>query len=67
MDHALNQDDFVREISIGDGCIHVDLSSGLRLSGPLRGIDAELPKSDRPRRMIVSGHEGMVGEALGMR
>jgi hypothetical protein len=67
MDHELKQDDFVKEISIGNGCIYVDLLSGLRLSGPLRGSEEAAPKSDRPRKMIVSGHEGMVGEALGMR
>ncbi|SFD01463.1 hypothetical protein [Massilia yuzhufengensis] len=67
MDQALHQDAYVKEISIGNGCIHVELFSGLCLSGPLRGREEAAPKTDRPRKMIVSGHEGMVGEALGMR
>lgn len=53
----------VKEISIGDGCIYVDLLSGLRLSGPL--VSAEQVSDARPaRRMIVSGHEGIVEQAL---
>ncbi|MGH8854944.1 MAG: hypothetical protein ACREWI_11760 [Telluria sp.] len=62
MDHVLNHD-YVKEISIGNGCIHVDLSSGLRLSGPLRCNDEVTVMPDRPRKMIISGHEGMSGEA----
>jgi hypothetical protein len=55
----------VKEISIGDGCIYVDLLSGLRLSGPLLSEDQMSGARKRPpRRMIVSGHEGIVEQAL---
>ena len=59
MDQHMKFDDMVKEISIGNGCLHVDLSNGLRLSGPLGSNDDISRAVQRPRRMIISGHEGM--------
>jgi len=59
MDLELKNDDKVKEISIGNGCIQIDLLSGLRLSGPLLSNDEVSRASTRPRRMIVSGHEAV--------
>lgn len=58
MDLEQKHDNKVREISIGNGCIHVDLLSGLRLSGPLMSDD-EFRSLTSKRRMIVSGSEAM--------
>lgn len=62
MDLELKNDDKVKEISIGDGCIQIDLLSGLRLSGPLLSNDEVVRTSARPRRMMVSGHEAVSGQ-----
>ncbi|KFC73545.1 MULTISPECIES: hypothetical protein [Massilia] len=59
MDLELKNDDKVKEISIGNGCIQIDLLSGLRLSGPLLSNDEVARTSARPRRMMVSGHEAI--------
>ena len=59
MDLEQKNDAKVKEISIGDGCIMIDLSSGLRLSGPLLSDDGASRSPARPRRMIVSGHDAM--------
>jgi hypothetical protein len=64
MDQNLKFDDMVKEISIGNGCLHVDLSNGLRLSGPLGSNDDVTRASQRPRRMMVSGHEAINSQAL---
>ncbi|MEW6763944.1 MAG: hypothetical protein AB1437_24260 [Pseudomonadota bacterium] len=64
MDQHLKFDDMVKEISIGNGCLHVDLSNGLRLSGPLGSNDDVNRASQRPRRMMVSGHEAINSQAL---
>lgn len=59
MDLAQQHEDNVKEISIADGCLYVDLLSGLRLSGPLMS-DTDLDRAvARNPRMIVSGHEAM--------
>ena len=58
MDLEQKHDDKVREISISDGCLFVDLLSGLRLSGPLMSDD-EFSKLARNPRMIVSGSDAM--------
>lgn len=62
MDLELKNDDKVKEISTGNGCIQIDLLSGLRLSGPLLANDEVVRTSERPRRMIVSGHDAMSGQ-----
>lgn len=63
MDLELKNDDKVKEISIGNGCIQIDLLSGLRLSGPLLSNDEATGVSARPpRRMMVSGHEAVAGQ-----
>lgn len=63
MDLELKNDDKVKEISIGDGCIQIDLLSGLRLSGPLLSNDEATRAPARPpRRMMVSGHEAVSGQ-----
>ncbi|MGX9217531.1 hypothetical protein ACWV27_03835 [Massilia varians] len=62
MDLELKNDDKVKEISIGNGCIQIDLLSGLRLSGPLLSNDEVTRVSARPRRMMVSGHEAISGQ-----
>ena len=62
MDLELKNDDKVKEISIGNGCIQIDLLSGLRLSGPLLSNDEVVRTSARPRRMMVSGHEAVAGQ-----
>lgn len=59
MDLELKNDDKVKEIIIGDGCIMIDLLSGLRLSGPLLSNAETSRATARPRRMMVSGHESM--------
>lgn len=64
MDQQLKLDDMVKEISIDNGCLHVELLNGLRLSGPLGSIDDLTRASQRPRRMIVSGHEAMSSQAV---
>lgn len=63
MDLELKNDDKVKEISIGNGCIQIDLLSGLRLSGPLLSNDDVRRASPHPRRMMVSGHEA-IGQHL---
>jgi hypothetical protein len=64
MDQHLKFDDMVKEISIGNGCLHVDLSNGLRLSGPLGSKDDITRASKSPRRMMASGHEAINSQAL---
>jgi hypothetical protein len=63
MDQIQKQDDKVKEISIGNGCLNIDLLSGLRLSGPLVSNDDAVRASGRLRRMMVSGHESMTSQA----
>jgi len=65
----LKNDKKVKEITMGDDCIYIDLFGGLRLSGPLIASDTKTDAkgADRkPRRMIVSGHEGIYDEALAL-
>ena len=67
MDQHMKFDDMVKEISIGNGCLHVDLSNGLRLSGPFGSNDDINRAVQRPRRMMVSGHEAINSQALAFR
>ncbi|WP_020653691.1 hypothetical protein [Massilia niastensis] len=55
----------VKEISVGNGCLYVDLLCGLRLIAPLLSAE-ELSKARRApaRRMMVTGHEAIVEQAL---
>jgi len=65
----LKNDKKVKEITLGEDCIYIDLFGGLRLSGPLIASDAKADAkgADRkPRRMILSGHEGIYDEALAL-
>lgn len=64
MDNSkLKHDKKVKEITLGEDCIYIDLIGGLRLSGPL--APAEEKQAERkPRRMIVSGHEAIYEDAL---
>lgn len=64
----LNNDKKVKEITLGDDCIYIDLFGGLRLSGPLAPADknAKQQPDRKPRRMIVSGHEAIYDEALAL-
>ena len=61
----LNSDKKVKAITLGDDCIYIDLTDGLRLSGPLASLQ---PKPDaeqrKPRRLIVSGHEAVYEKSL---
>jgi len=59
MDIQQKHDDKVKEITISDGCLYVDLLSGLRLSGPLMSEDDMDRAIARNPRMIVSGHDAM--------
>lgn len=63
----LKNDKKVKEITLGDDCIYIDLIGGLRLSGPLAPADKNAKQPERkPRRMIVSGHEAIYDEALAL-
>lgn len=63
----LKNDKKVKEITLGDDCIYIDLIGGLRLSGPLAPVDKNAKQPERkPRRMIVSGHEAIYDEALAL-
>lgn len=51
---------FVKAIILGDDGIHIDLSDGLRLSGPLAVLAPSPAAPARSkRRMLVSGHEAV--------
>lgn len=55
----------VKEISVGDGCIYVDLLCGLRLMGPLLSAEEISKAAHAPKRkMMVTGHEAIVEQAL---
>jgi hypothetical protein len=62
MDLERKHNDKVREVSISDGCLFVELLSGLRLSGPLMSDDEFRKLASNPR-MIVSGSEALGGGA----
>ena len=62
----VKQDKKVKEITLGDDCIYIDLFGGLRLSGPLAPAGEKDAKPAMPRRMIVSGHEAIYDEALAL-
>ncbi|OON59765.1 hypothetical protein B0920_21010 [Massilia sp. KIM] len=63
--YKLEHEGKVKEISDLDGCICIDLLSGLRLMGPMLSDDELAAVSKKPkRRMIVSGHEAIVEQAL---
>lgn len=63
----LNSDKKVKEITLGEDCIYIDLFDGLRLSGPLAPRQqAQQTQERRPRRMIVSGHEAVYDTSLAM-
>jgi len=64
----LNNDKKVKEITLGEDCIYIDLFGGLRLSGPLAPVAkiTDQQPERKPRRMIVSGHEAIYDEALAL-
>lgn len=63
----LKHDKKVKEITLGDDCIYIDLFGGLRLSGPMAPVEKKADQPERkPRRMIVSGHEAIYDEALAL-
>lgn len=62
---ALQCEEKVKEISVGDGCIYVDVLCGLRLSGPLLSAEQMSAARKGPaRKWMVTGHEAIVEQAL---
>ncbi len=69
MDNLELKEEKVKEVSVGNGCLYVDLLCGLRLSGPLPSAEdlraACKAAAKGGRRLMVTGHEALVEEAGG--
>jgi hypothetical protein len=63
----LQHEEKVKEISVGDGYLYVDLLCGLRLSAPLLSaeeLNAVRNAQGPGRKMMVTGHEALVEQAI---